>query len=1159
MANRFGVEKVASGCRLMRNMLPHVHGPAVKRPGTTFQGYAGHNTQGPRLLEFNFSATTRFTLEFSTSTIRVWSGQTGQLQSLLTTVSHPYSYAETFEVHPRQINDVVYLSHPNHHPRVLTRKADNDWTLAEVDWKYPPLLDEYFKPEFVDTPVTTEVWTSQLAQAEEFEVPVLNDVPIPFAEMSRSGTADVAWFELSSAGSGDSYTLTLEALRLDGSAWVTVGTQTGWNSGTRAQIAFQPAGTVTTLRPRIRYFVSGLWGSWATMTDVTTFLPGGSTAANMPNMTVRARMVFTGASFNKGTQTLGFDALTSYAVGPIIDLPIVNSPYHAIPLGYWSTGAVSPKVGITYTKPAEPPTLPNKVVDLQIWNGTAWANVSAYNYNTNKSESFIVLNEGGTLRVQAGGSTLYSVASTQEGPWKMRFLSTYENFPGVSADVEFVNDLFDDIHGTVTTPTIEYEWGRSPSASTDPYTGGVTIAANAQFQGVVRITDPEEIPAGAKVILQRKTTSTTWGKISEVSLTSGEEGKDILIAGRTFTTNTIFRLIYESTSGAFTAGRMWLETITLPSSSPTELRVSSTSGTGRTMTSTAAVFQAGHVGSFWQLAHRRDRASSELVGVVGRFPTAKLTSAPVRIIGQWDFFSYGTWRGTVYLERRVAADIWEVVRSWSSNKDRNIVATGTEDTDTDLRIRVSGMTGFAASGADVPRFVLEAADSRTYGLVKITAFTSSTQVTVNVIRVLGSTEKTQLWSEGAFSAVRGYPATLAVHEGRFWYAGTSYQPSALFASVSNDFNNFRRSTNDDGSFVVALAAETGSAIRWLSNADDALLIGTGGEEWAIRSNVEGQPLTPTNIRAGRRGAYSSAPLQARVSQDATLFVQRNRRKLRQASYSSTDGAFQASDMTVLAPHITEAGIVQFAIQQAPWNVIWCVLSDGKLASMTFEREQNVFAWSLHETNGAVKSIAILTGEQTDQIWLSVERAGRAMIERFDSAAMIGGSSSWQSQAFCDSALKLTGPNTTFTVAHLPNRTVVGLADGVPFESVVSEAGVLTLTASATSVIVGLPYTATLQPMRMDVPMRDGTSQARTLKVARIGARVIDSRSGQVADGLDGVFETLPFRHGSGLFTGMVETAITSRTMEDVNICVKDSKPLPFTLAGLVLKMDVFGD
>jgi hypothetical protein len=96
-------------------------------------------------------------------------------------------------------------------------------------------------------------------------------------------------------------------------------------------------------------------------------------------------------------------------------------------------------------------------------------------------------------------------------------------------------------------------------------------------------------------------------------------------------------------------------------------------------------------------------------------------------------------------------------------------------------------------------------------------------------------------------------------------------------------------------------------------------------------------------------------------------------------------------------------------------------------------------------------------------------------------------------------------------------------------------------------------------MRLEIPLQDGSSQTRQFKVARVGVRVIDSRSGQVADAPDGVFETLPYTHGAGLFTGMVETAITARTMDNANVCVKDSTPLPFMVGGLVLDLDVYGD
>jgi hypothetical protein len=1151
-------------------MLPHIHGPAVKRPGTTFQGYAGHNTQAPRLLEFNFSATTRFTLEFSTSTIRVWSGQTGGLQNLLASINHPYSYSETWDVQARQINDVVYLTHPSHHPRVLTRKADNDWTLAEVDWKYPPLLDDYFAPESVTTPIVTTIHTQRLGYADEFEIPAAPVDELRWAEVTASGVADSAWLEVNWTATGGAPTtagtLALELLDINGD-WVSGGALTVSATATAAakfQLAFQPAATDTSVLVRRRTWGGASWGAWSTLATVTNMLDAGYTAATMP--TVQVRFAPGPDTRNAGTNlhTAEVTWLTS-ATGPLTTAftggegkAFAANVFDMDPYVAVRSRALSITVPVVSGR---------KSALLQVLNNGAWVTLQKllfyYPPGISGSGTFTytgrLRQNGANLIWETAGSwgaglfsNVTTFAGTGIGPWIMRVYT--EELTTNQITVSTKDDVNPNSFSVLRYVNIE----RTPSAASDAGTGGVTVPAGKWIFSCV-IPPDATIPAGATVRLQKRAGSTwstveTWALSDSVRTIEYNRTAD----ADQLASNTLYRALYTSTASLQIDASAIFETYVIPTASANRLAVSATAGNGRTMTATEDVFQSGHVGSFWQLAHRRDRASSELVGVVGRFPATRLTSKPVRIIGTWDFFSYGTWRGTVFLERRIGSDIWEVVRSWSSNKDRNIVATGTEDTDTDLRIRVSGMTGFAASGADVPRFVLEAADSRTYGLVKVTAVTNARTATVNVIRVLGSTESTPLWAEGAFSAVRGYPATLAVHEGRFWYGGTAFQPSALWASVSNDFNNFRRSTNDDGSFVVALAAETGSAIRWFSNADDALLIGTGGEEWAIRSNVEGQPLTPTNIRAGRRGAYSSAALQARVSQDATLFLQRNRRKLRQASYSSTDGAFQASDMTVLAPHITDAGIVQFAIQQAPWNVIWCVLADGKLASMTFEREQNVFAWSLHETNGIVKSIAILTGEQTDQIWLSVERAGRAMIERFDAAAMIGGSSGWQSQAFCDSALKLTGPAASFTIAHLPSRAVVGLADGVPFTATTNGSGVFTLAASATTVVVGQEFTATLQPMRVDLQMQDGTSQARRIRVSRVGVRVIDSRSGQVADGTDGTFETLEYS-GSGLFSGMVEAAIESRSDVDMNVCVKDSKPLPFTVAALVLKGDVFGD
>jgi hypothetical protein len=68
--------------------------------------------------------------------------------------------------------------------------------------------------------------------------------------------------------------------------------------------------------------------------------------------------------------------------------------------------------------------------------------------------------------------------------------------------------------------------------------------------------------------------------------------------------------------------------------------------------------------------------------------------------------------------------------------------------------------------------------------------------------------------------------------------------------------------------------------------------------------------------------------------------------------------------------------------------------------------------------------------------------------------------------------------------HLNGRTVSICVDGYEQPARVVIAGQITLDTAGTWVAVGLPYTSELQPMRMDIPLRDGTSQGRKFKSQR---------------------------------------------------------------------------
>ena len=58
------------------------------------------------------------------------------------TVTTPYLTAELFQIQFAQSADIMYIVHPNHAPRKLTRTGHTAWTLTVVDFELGPMMDE---------------------------------------------------------------------------------------------------------------------------------------------------------------------------------------------------------------------------------------------------------------------------------------------------------------------------------------------------------------------------------------------------------------------------------------------------------------------------------------------------------------------------------------------------------------------------------------------------------------------------------------------------------------------------------------------------------------------------------------------------------------------------------------------------------------------------------------------------------------------------------------------------------------------------------------------------------------------------------------------------------------------------------------------------------
>ena len=389
-----------------------------------------------------------------------------------------------------------------------------------------------------------------------------------------------------------------------------------------------------------------------------------------------------------------------------------------------------------------------------------------------------------------------------------------------------------------------------------------------------------------------------------------------------------------------------------------------------------------------------------------------------------------------------------------------------------------------------------------YGYVRITAFTNSTTVTATVIdrlpsQVVGSGLATTRWAYGEWSSVEGWPSDVAFFRERLWFG----RGQTLWGSVSADFTDYSPKTygqvTADMAITVTLVSGKINDVQWLA-ADRDLVAGTAGGEFAIGELTNGEPLGPANKRSRILSTFGSRAIPPIKNSEALLFVQRSGLKARETYYDFGSDGYKSSDTTVLAEHITASGIVQMAFAADPDQVVWSIRADGTLLGFTWNNEQAVRGWHRHPIGGSgiVESIAVMPAAEGDrsELWMVVRRTingvTRRYVEYLERPYRIGDSQA--SQFYVDSGLTYTGAATTTIsgLSHLEGQTVSVLVNGAPHPNVVVTSGAITLQIPATTAQVGLPCPARYRSMRLEAGAQDGTAQGKTKRIHKCVLRLL---------------------------------------------------------------------
>ena len=266
-----------------------------------------------------------------------------------------------------------------------------------------------------------------------------------------------------------------------------------------------------------------------------------------------------------------------------------------------------------------------------------------------------------------------------------------------------------------------------------------------------------------------------------------------------------------------------------------------------------------------------------------------------------------------------------------------------------------------------------------YGV--ITARTSATVAVATITTAFTNANAIADWYLGAFSDTTGHPSCVTFFEQRLVFAGTTNQPQTVFFSKSGDYENMDANLtgtiSDDDSIVYTIASNQVNAIRFMT-ATRTLIIGTAGGEFTVSGGGTDSAVTPTNILIKKQSNHGAANVDAIAVGNATLFLQRAKRKIRELAYNFDVDGYLAPDMTILAEHITEGGLTQIAYQQEPNQIIYAVRGDGELVGLTYQREQQVTAWHRHIFGGIFGTATITV---TD--YANIKNGTRIVLKKSD--------------------------------------------------------------------------------------------------------------------------------------------------------------------------------
>ncbi len=453
------------------------------------------------------------------------------------------------------------------------------------------------------------------------------------------------------------------------------------------------------------------------------------------------------------------------------------------------------------------------------------------------------------------------------------------------------------------------------------------------------------------------------------------------------------------------------------------------------------------------------------------------------------------------------------------------------------------------------------------GVARTRNFTNSTQIQAQVLKNFGATSASKDWWEGEWSARRGYPTTVTLHEGRLWWLGLD----KIWGSVSDQYESFDDEVEgDSGPISRSIGHGPIRVIHW-SMSLARLLFGTSENA----ANIDAQRMDGNNPLSARSSSFEE-PLtrtnfNIKTVSSRGVFVDRTAQRIFELVYDIDVQDYKSVDLSVFAPDFNEVGIKQIAVQMKPDIRIHCVRNDGTVGMLVYDRLENVICWvdiTSPGADGEIEDVSILPGLVEDQVYYIIKRTINGGTQRhlckwaMESEA-IGDTMNKIADSFVSRSGAATTTPFTTELLHLRDEEVEVWADGLDVGPLtVSATGGLTLATAASDVVAGLGYTARFKSAKLGTIQGIGLLERK--KVNKIGfiAENLHHFGLQYGPTFDTMYDLPQVEKGQSVATGTIHSEYHEDNFgfggewdTDSRICLEAAAPRPCTIMAAIAEVE----